>query len=68
MAKAHHRSVNKQVIVLLEALRGRSEAGLSADDKFNRLMEISRRCAALPILDHRSEDEILGYDENGIPG
>ena len=24
-------------------------------------------CASLPILDTRSEDEILGYDENGIP-
>ncbi len=23
--------------------------------------------ASLPILDSRSEDEILGYDENGIP-
>ena len=22
---------------------------------------------ALPILDHRSEDEILGYDEHGLP-
>ncbi|WP_420238818.1 type II toxin-antitoxin system VapB family antitoxin [Telmatobacter bradus] len=28
---------------------------------------ISHRCAALPTLDKRSEDEILGYDENGIP-
>jgi antitoxin VapB len=24
-------------------------------------------CTSLPILDTRSEDEILGYDENGIP-
>lgn len=31
------------------------------------LEEIARRCAALPVLDHRSDDEILGYDENGIP-
>jgi len=31
------------------------------------LLEIANRSAALPILDHRSEDEILGYDENGIP-
>jgi antitoxin VapB len=31
------------------------------------LAEIARRCAALPALDSRSEDEILGYDENGIP-
>jgi len=28
---------------------------------------IADHCAALPLLDTRSEDEILGYDENGIP-
>ncbi len=31
------------------------------------IQEIIDRCAALPILDRRSEDEILGYDENGLP-
>jgi antitoxin VapB len=29
--------------------------------------EILDRVHALPILDTRSEDEILGYDENGLP-
>ena len=28
---------------------------------------ILRRCRALPLLDDRTEDEILGYDENGLP-
>jgi antitoxin VapB len=28
---------------------------------------ISHHCASLPTLDTRSDDEILGYDENGIP-
>jgi hypothetical protein len=31
------------------------------------LNDILRRVDALPILDFRSEDEILGYDENGLP-
>jgi antitoxin VapB len=31
------------------------------------LAEIAARCAALPVLDSRSEDEILGFDDNGIP-
>jgi antitoxin VapB len=26
-----------------------------------------RRWSALPILDDRSADEIIGYDENGLP-
>lgn len=32
------------------------------------LAEIRRRCAALPVLDERSPEEILGYDERGLPG
>jgi antitoxin VapB len=31
------------------------------------LMEIGRHCAAAPEFDPRSADEILGYDENGLP-
>lgn len=31
------------------------------------LREMARRVSALPVLDDRTEDEILGYDENGIP-
>jgi hypothetical protein len=26
----------------------------------------AKRIAALPILDHRSDDEILGYGEDGV--
>jgi antitoxin VapB len=32
------------------------------------LLEIGKRCAALPDLDTRTPDEILGYDEHGLPG
>jgi antitoxin VapB len=28
---------------------------------------IADHCAGLPLLDTRTDDEILGYDENGIP-
>ena len=31
------------------------------------LMEIGRHCASLPVYDTRTEDEILGYDEFGVP-
>jgi antitoxin VapB len=31
------------------------------------LLEIGRRCAALQDLDARTADEILGYDEHGLP-
>jgi len=32
-----------------------------------RLNEIALRCAALPDYDPRDPDEILGYDEYGLP-
>ena len=31
------------------------------------LEAIQRRWNALPVLDNRTADEILGYDENGLP-
>lgn len=31
------------------------------------LDEIVKRFSALPILDDRTPDEIIGYDENGLP-
>jgi antitoxin VapB len=34
---------------------------------FEDLEAIRRRLAALPVLDDRTPDEIIGYDENGIP-
>lgn len=31
------------------------------------LIEAIDRLAELPVLDERSEDQILGYDEHGLP-
>ncbi len=54
---------------VINALRERlkregAKSPLSLKDE---IMEISRRCAALPDLDRRSADEIIGYDEHGLP-
>ena len=42
--------------------RARVPGSLAAE-----LVEISCRCAALPDLDQRTPDEILGYDDHGLP-
>jgi antitoxin VapB len=34
---------------------------------WDKVDAISREIAALPVLDSRTDDEILGYDEFGIP-
>jgi hypothetical protein len=36
-----------------------------ADDLAARLREIGEHCAALPDIDPRSPDDIIGYDETG---
>ncbi|HEX4210635.1 MAG TPA: type II toxin-antitoxin system VapB family antitoxin [Candidatus Binataceae bacterium] len=33
----------------------------------DELEEIAKHCAGLPVLDTRAADEILGYNEHGIP-
>jgi antitoxin VapB len=33
----------------------------------DELEEIANHCASLPVLDSRSADDILGYDEHGLP-
>ena len=54
--------------VVKEALREkldreRDQRGRLAD----RAMEIGKLCASLPVLDARTSDEIIGYDEHGVP-
>ena len=39
---------------------------LTSAEKRQRLLEISERSAARPILDARPADEILGYDKLGL--
>ena len=34
----------------------------------NELDAIALNCSRLPVLNGRDTDEILGYDENGLPG
>jgi antitoxin VapB len=45
--------------------RVRRERGLRsiAED----ILDIGRRCARFPDLDTRTPDDVLGYDEHGLP-
>ena len=33
----------------------------------DELEEIAEHCASLPVLDDRTAEQILGYDESGLP-
>jgi len=42
--------------------RRRNKGGVT-----DALMRIAHRCASRPVLDARSPEDILGYDEHGLP-
>lgn len=59
---------------LTDAVRRAVEARLTLvlqergiDNELERAREFVKKFDALPVLDSRSADEILGYDENGLP-
>ncbi|MBF6620524.1 MAG: type II toxin-antitoxin system VapB family antitoxin [Patulibacter sp.] len=56
-------AVSTAIFERLERLAGRRVA----PDLAAELNAIAERSGALPVLDRRSADEILGYDDDGLP-
>jgi antitoxin VapB len=68
LARATGESLTQAVT---HALRDRlvRETGRAEDPEqmLDAIRKIQERVARLPILDTRTDDEIIGYDENGLP-
>lgn len=66
VAKATGESLTTAVIQSLRErlARIRRPRGLRLSDE---LLRIARRCARLPVKDPRSDNDVLGYDEHGLP-
>jgi len=56
-------AIQKALQERLERLKGRRRRHILV----GQVDDLLRRVDALPTLDSRPEDEILGYDEHGIP-
>ena len=56
-------AVTKALRDRLDRLRRERSGRRLADE----LDEIAKHCASLPVLDARQADEILDYDEQGLP-
>jgi antitoxin VapB len=56
-------AIQKALEERLERLQRQRRSQILAD----QLQDILRRVDRLPILDSRTPDEILGYDEHGLP-
>jgi len=52
-----------------KAIRERLERQRLVNDvpRWDRIQRLLDEFQALPVLDDRSSDEIIGYDENGLP-
>lgn len=66
LAEATGETMTSVVIKALQE-RLRVRQGVSRTERAARLMAHGKRFAALPVLDPRSADEIIGYDEVGLP-
>lgn len=54
-------------LAIQERLRREEARRSGARPLRERLREIAKHCASLPVLRDRTEDEILGYDDRGMP-
>ena len=72
-----HQIANQDVTVILTPQIGGSEDTTFELEKYagsvtgksvaDRIKAISQICSSLPILDNRSANEILGYNDIGVP-
>jgi antitoxin VapB len=67
VAKQTGESLTEAIRVSLEERLRRLSGRRRVPSRMEKLYEILARVDSLPRLDDRSEDEILGYDERGLP-
>jgi antitoxin VapB len=65
LAKLQGISITGAVAAALEAALEREESSRRGGNEVQRMEAAARRIAAMPLLDNRSADEILGYGPEG---
>lgn len=58
---------NEETEALARELAERLRWTESKQARLEELREIAMRCARRPVISQMSDDEILGYDEFGVP-
>jgi antitoxin VapB len=66
LARESGKTVTSSVIDALEQALLRVRGRRTAPSVRDAILEVSERCAALPDLDTRAPEEILGYDQRGV--
>jgi antitoxin VapB len=67
LAQATGETITQAVTVAVKERLERLRTGRRPRRLADELDEIALRCASLPVLDERSEEEILGYGADGLP-
>jgi antitoxin VapB len=67
LARATGETLTDAVVTALRERLDRVRQPARAKQRLERVRAIQRRVAALPARDRRSADEILGYDQHGLP-
>ena len=65
-AKRHDRSMNKEVLRVLEEERVRREAADSSTKNMGSILAAARRLQGFAVLDQRPMEDVL-YDGQGMP-
>lgn len=60
-------SLTEAVVVALRERLARQTGRARVVPLREELAAIRHRCASLPVLDERTSEQILGYDERGLP-
>lgn len=67
LARRTGKSITEAIITALEQSLAREGARKRPRTLAEDLKEISRRCSQLPDRDMRTAEEVIGFDEIGIP-
>ena len=67
LARRRGETTDEAVIAALREQLQREPVRPQTVGMAEELLEIGRRFSALPLLDERSDDDILGYDAYGLP-
>lgn len=67
LVEATGESLTESVETAIRERRDRQTRGARARRICRRMDALRAELRSLPVLDARSADEIIGYDENGLP-
>jgi antitoxin VapB len=66
LAQSTGRGITEVVIEALREKLLREQSRTGPPSLAREILEIGKHCASLPVRDLRSDDEILGYNEQGV--